>query len=165
MAKINRSDAIQKAVNDLALSSADDKIPTETLDKVQIVFGLNRQFSNFIIGGGQSTTGTITTAFPTVSTGAEIYITAISASLAKDATCDAATSDISVSVVPDSSNVATGILKFADLITTADAQTATLSLPYPLRIKVGSSATMNGSFSLGAMRRNFSIVGFTTSSF
>lgn len=164
MARINRTDIIQKAVNDLAFSTSTDKIPTETLDKVQLTYDLNRRFSSFIVSTGQSTSGTITLALPSISAGAEIFLTSINYSFVKDATCDTATSALSISVTPDASNVATQILRPSVLTLTAERDGGILSLPYPLKVKPGTSITMLGSFTAGAMRRDLTATGFITSS-
>lgn len=164
MARINRSDVIQKAVNDLALSASDEIIPNQTLDKVQCVYSLNKQFSTFLITGTGNTTGTTTVAFPTVSAGGEIFITNATMSLVKDATCDLASGRSSLTVVPDLSNVATAIGSIVGIALTADAQSLSITFPYPLKIKNGSSASFGTTFSLGVCVRAFTLCGFTTSS-
>jgi hypothetical protein len=162
--RINRSDIIQKAVNDLASSASGEKIPNETLDKVQLTYGLNRQFSSFVSSTSITTTGTLSLTLPSVSAGAEIYITGITASFAKDATCDIATGRIAVSVTPDASNVSTNIFNFAVLTLTADAQTVVYTFPYPLKVRAGATPQITGTFTVGALTRALSVVGFTTTS-
>lgn len=164
MARINRSDVIQKAVNDLAISTSSDKIPNETLDKIQLTYDLNKKFSNFIFAFGQSTSGTFNNAFPSVSAGSEIYLTAVTMSYAKDAACDIATGNIALSVTPDSSNVSTILLRSSVITLTAQNSDITLSFPYPIKIKAGSPLVVSGTFSLGVLRRDFTAVGFITSS-
>lgn len=163
MARINRTDVIQKAVNDLALNVSVDKIPNEILDKVQLVYGLNRHFSNFLVSGTQSTSGNLSVSFPTTTKG-DIYLTSVTASFAKDATCDVGTGRITVSITPDNSNISTPIISFAVITLTADSQTVTYSLPYPIKIKEGSSLVFGGTFTVGVMTRNLSAMGFTNSS-
>ena len=164
MARINRTDVIQKAVNDLALSQSSDKIPNETLDKVQLTYSLNKKFSSFVSYGSANTTGTMSLGTPAVSVGAETYLTGITASFAKDATCDLATGSIGLSIIPAESNVATTILSFSVITLTAQNQTLSMSLPYPLKIKGGSAISFASTFSLGVLTRSLSAVGFTTSS-
>jgi len=164
MARINRSDVIQKAVNDLAISATTDKVPNETLDKVQLTYSLNNHFSSFLIAGNQTTTGTFTATLPTVSAGSETYLTAITLSMAKDATCDVATGSVALSVRTTDNNTLTVILRIQCITLTADAQTVTLSLPYPLKLVNGSTASCTGTFTVGAMSRGFTLTGFTTSS-
>ena len=164
MARINRSDVIQKAVSELAISISEDKIPNETLDKVQLTFGLNRQFSNFIVASGSSTTGAFNLVLPTTSPGSETYITAVNLGLIKDAACDVATGGITLTIPPDNTGQSVGIIAVPVLTLTAQNDNITMSLPYPLKVKNTSTCTVGGTYSLGTMRRNASIVGFTTSS-
>jgi len=164
MARINRTDVIQKAVNDLALSGTVDKIPTETLDKVQLVYSLNKQFSDFVVGSSSASTGTLTLPLPSISSGAEIYLTSISLSIAKDATCDLATGFVSAFLTPDSTNISTAILRIPVITLTAHTESITLSLPYPIKVKSGTSITCTGTFSAGVYGRSITLTGFTTSS-
>lgn len=164
MARINRSDIIQKAVNDLGLSAADAKVPNETLDKVQLTYNLNRQFSTFIVASGSSSTGTFNTALPTVSTGSETYLTGVTLSFIKDSTCDIATGAVQVSITPTDSNVASVIINAAVLTLTAQDKDVFLALPYPFKVKNASNISVSGTFTVGAMRRNVSAFGFVTSS-
>lgn len=164
MARVNRTNIIQKAVNDLGLSTSGEVVPNETLDKIQCTFSLNPHFSSFILTSAATTTGNITANLPTVSAGSEIYCTSITASFAKDATCDIATGRIQVRLTPDASNVIADVMNFAVITLTADSQTATFSFPYPIKLKVGSTILMSGAFTVGVLSRALSITGFTTSS-
>lgn len=164
MARINRSDVIQKAVNDLAISGNTDKIPNETLDKVQLTYDLNRKTSSFIITGGQSTTGSIIAAFPTVSIGAETFITSVHLSYNKDATCDIATGTLNLAITPELTGLSTALVRCSIITLTADKDNIVLTFPYPLKVKNGSTITYAGTFSLGVLRRDYEIIGYTTSS-
>lgn len=164
MARINRSDVIQKAVNDLALSPSDDKIPNETLDKVQLVYSLNKHFSSFNIAGSSSATGTITLTLPTVSAGSEIYITALTFNMVKDATCDIATGRLGLNGTPDASNVSVSLLSIPVITLTADSVHLTMPLTYPLKMKPGTTLTITTTYTVGVMSRFCSVMGFITSS-
>jgi len=164
MAKINRSDVIQKAVNELAFSTSSDKIPTETLDKVQLTYDLNKKFSNFLKSETSPITGTITITLPSVSAGAETYLTGISIGITKDATCDNALGAINLSIIPADTNVAVTFLRIPVLTLTAQSENKTLSLAYPLKVKNGSTITSSMSYTAGLASREISVVGFTTSS-
>jgi len=166
MVRINRSDVIQKAVNDLGISTSGEKIPNETLDKVQLTYDLNKKFSTFILSGSQSTTGQISVTLPTVSAGGEIYLTGLNVSYIKDATCDIATSvsALALNVTPDASNVSISIFRPTTITLTAQSSDVSIALPYPLKLKVGTTVTMSGTFSAGVLARSVSIIGFTTSS-
>jgi hypothetical protein len=162
MARINRSDVIQKAVNDLAISG-NEKIPNETLDKVQLTYSLNKKYSSFSLGFGQSTTGVSTATLPLVSPGSETYITGLNLSFIKDAACDIATGNLTLSVVLDQSGVSTNIIRLSVLTLTAQSENVSLSLPYPLKVKNNTNISVTGSFTLGNCRRDYNIIGFTTS--
>lgn len=164
MAKINRSDVIQKAVNDLALSTATDKIPSEILDKVQLTYDLNRKFSSFVVSNTSSSTGNLTVTMPTVDERSEIYLTTITMDMVKDATCDVASGSLSLTLTPDRSGIATSSYRFAVLTATAQDKNFVISLPYPLRLKPNTNLVLSGSFTAGAMVRTVSLSGFITSS-
>jgi len=165
MARINRSDVIQKAVNDLALSTSEAKvIPNETLDKVQLTYSLNKQFSSIVAAATQATTGSFSITLPTVSTGGETYLTSIVASAIKDATCDVATGALQVSVTPDGSGISTVIIRIPVITLTAQSEGYVLPLPYPLKVRNGSSVTITGTFTVGVMSRSISVTGFTSTS-
>jgi len=164
MAKINRSDVIQKAVNELAFSTSSDKIPTETLDKVQLTYDLNRRFSNFSVAFGTTTTGTLTLTLPNVSASSDTYITNLNFGMAKDATCDVAIGSIGVSITPADTNVASLILRIPTLTTTAQSENSIMDFPYPLKVKNGSTINVATTYTAGLMSRYVSVVGFTTSS-
>lgn len=164
MARINRTDVIQKAVNDLALNVSVDKIPNEILDKVQLVYGLNRHFSNFVGGNSSTSTGSNSFTLPSVSAGGEIYITALQVALAKDATCDQATGTVSLTATLDSTGLSTNLIQIPIITLTAQSEDITLSLPYPLKLKPGTNITFTASYTAGLMSRAYKVYGFTTSS-
>lgn len=165
MARINRSDVIQKAVNDLALQPAADKIPSETLDKVQLVYYLNKQFSSFA-GNATATTNTAATiTLPSISAGGETFITGIHASYVKDSTCDIAIGQASITLIPAETNVAVAPIKFPLLTLTAQQESEFLSFPYPIKVKNASAVTFStGTYTVGLLSRSVSVTGFTTSS-
>jgi len=164
MARINRSDVIQKAVNDLSISQSGEKIPNETLDKVQLTYSLNKQFSSFVLSTGSTSTGSMSVTLPSVSAGADTYITGINYSYVKDATCDVATGTLVASVTPDASNVSTNIVRLSVLTTTAQQDNVALVFPYPLKVKNGTTIGGSNTFSVGSLSRSITVTGFTTSS-
>ncbi len=164
MARINRTNVIQKAVNDLALSQTGEKIPSETLEKVQLTYSLNSQFSSFITSSLATTTGSVSINLPSVSTGSETYITSVTCSFAKDATCDVATGALNATLIPADSGITSNVLRQAVLTLTADSQTSVIEFPYPLKVKNASPLAYTGTFSAGAMSRTISATGFVTSS-
>ena len=164
MARINKSDIIQKAVNDLAISTSTDKIPTETLDKVQLTYDLNRKFSTFASFGSAVITGAMNIALPNVSVGSETYITGLTLGLVKDATCDVAIGSVGLSVTPYDSNIATSFLRIPILSLTAQSENVRIDFAYPFKVKSGSTITSTNSYTVGLMSRTCGITGFITSS-
>lgn len=164
MARINRSDVIQKAVNDLAISTATEKVPNETLDKVQLTYDLNKNISNFIFSGSSTSTGTLTVALPSISPTADIYLTGVCFSIIKDATCDIADGSIVFTVVNDTSTSNLNLLRIANLTLTAQNETIHASFPFPIKVKNGSSVTIPGTFTVGKLIRVFSATGYYTTS-
>lgn len=164
MAKINRSDIIQRAVNELAISTANDKVPTETLDKVQLTYNLNSSISTFVVSGGTGGTGTNVTSIPNPGDRGEVYLTSICASFDKDATCDLATGGLTLSVTPFYTNTSTAIINFAVITLTAERGDLTLSFPQPLRLKPNTSLSFSGAFTAGVLQRRVSATGYIVSS-
>jgi hypothetical protein len=165
MARINRTDIIQKAVNDLAISTSTDKVPNETLDKVQLTYDLNRKFCNFVSSFESGTTGSITATTPTISSATQrIFLTSIDCHLIKDATCDLTTGAVNVILTPADQGVTKIIALFSTIALTAQSEHITLALTYPLELKPNTSVIVGGTFSLGVCRRSIAITGFTTSS-
>jgi len=163
MATIKRSDVIQKAVNDLALSSSLDKIPSETLDKVQLTYALNKQYSSFIAFNSSSTSGTMTITLPTIDSRSEIYLTFIDAGIIKDATCDMATGVQIITLTPLEQGITKSTLMIPTITLTAQDSHVTLPLPYPLKLKPNTNITMTGTFSVGASVKCCSVSGFVVS--
>ena len=164
MARINRTDVIQKAVNDLALNVSVDKIPNESLDKIQFNYSLNRELINYLTSTSSTATGTLSLALPSVSAGSEILLDYITFSFAKDATCDVATGSLPIAITPDSSGVSTACGGAAVLTLTADSQTFTIVFPKPIKLKPGTTITSTGTFTVGAMSRRMSAGMFVRTS-
>jgi len=164
MARINRSDVIQKAVNDLGISATTDKVPNETLDKVQLVYELNKQFSDFVVTGNTSSTGTLTISLPTISSGSRIFITNLDVHYIKDATCDQATGVQGVGISPITNSVSKNVIQIASITLTAQNDHVSMTFPYPIEVKPASTVTLGGTFSLGVQVRSISVTGIITSS-
>lgn len=164
MARINRSDPIQRAVEDLGLSASADKIPADTLDKIQLTYDLNAKVTKFIASTAATTTGALSITLPTVSTGGQTFITHINCSYVKDATCDVASGTLSVAITPADSNVSTNAVRQSVLTTTAQSDTIAVSFPFPIKVKNASAITYGGTFAAGAMSRSLAVMGFITSS-
>lgn len=164
MAKINRSDVIQKAVNELAISIANDKVPTETLDKVQLTYNLNETYSSFVAHNGQASTGTLTVALPTIESRNEIYLTSVDFHIIKDAANDCATSDATINCTPFYHGSVKSIAGVSLITLTAQEQHIHIDFSYPLKLKPNSTLYTASTFGAGVMRRFLSCTGFIVSS-
>jgi hypothetical protein len=163
MARINRSDVIQKAVNDLALSQSGEKIPNETLDKVQLTDDLNKKYSSFSVSDTKSTTGILTVILPTIDVRSEIYITSVDIGMIKDVTCDQATGTMTASLVTDSQGIIKTVLQFPMITLTAQSEHAHLDFAYPMKIKPNNNFQLSGTFTAGVMVRTACLTGFIVS--
>jgi len=165
MARINRSDIIQKAINDLALSTTADAIPTETSDKVVLTYDLNKKFSNFIADSSKSTTGTLTVNLPTTDSKSDVYVTGFDVSIIKDSTCDLATGNQFFTLVPDAQGIAKTLVQIPGIALTAQDAHVHADLTYPIKVKANSSVTLTpGTFTVGVCVRGVTVIGFITSS-
>jgi hypothetical protein len=163
MAKIYKSDVIQKAVNELGIQVSSDKTPSETLDKIQCTYNLNRNTSNFVLSGSGSTTGAITINTAVVNTNSETWITGIGLGVVKDATCDIADGRINVTV-NTIDGISRTIISIPVLTLTAQSENVFYSLPYPIRLQNNTAITTTNSFTVGKLNRSFVVFGYYTSS-
>lgn len=164
MARINRTDIIQKAVNDLAISTSTDKVPNETLDKVQLTYDLNRKFSSFILNNSKSTTGTTSLTLPTIDARSEIYLTSLDFHVVKDATCDVASGLSALNATSDFQGIGKSLVAISILTLTAQDQHVHVDFAYPLKLKANTNLTFGNTFSVGNMIISASVTGFITSS-
>jgi len=152
MARINKTDVIQRAVNDLALSSSVDKIPNETLDKIQLTYPLTPKFSNRIATLTSSATGS--GAIFTTSATKETYICGINIAVTSDATADSTSSSLTVVI----DGVAKTPIRINKQTLTAGSAHAEISFPYPLKIDKNSAVTAVKAFTVGAEINSYSII-------
>lgn len=160
MTRVNRTDVIQKAVNDLAFSQSGEKIPNETLDKIQLVYSLNNEFANVVIGANQSTTGSFT--IYTTSASKDFYLSSITASFAKDSTCDIATGAINITA--NVGGISRALAGFSVITLTAQANNLQITFAKPIKIDKSAAIAIGGAFTLGVMARFLSISGIERSS-
>lgn len=162
MARINRSDQIQRAVNDLGISAASEKIPNETLDKVQLTYDLSQILPNKVATAASSVSSGSGTAF-TASSTADTYITGIALSIVKDSTCDMATGVIAIRATID--GTLKNILSLALLTLTAQNQTAVMTFPNPLKVSRGGTVGyLAPTFTVGTASFSVNVNYFQTSS-
>jgi len=164
MAKINKSNVIQKAVNDLAISASDEKIPSETLDKVQLVYFLNTEFANVSVNNNATSSSAAATLYATpVNPAGDFFLTGVTLSFVKDATCDIATGSVAINATVN--GVVRGVLSLSLLTLTAQNQSLSISLPKPLKIDKGTNIQRGAfTFSVGTGAVHACIQGIQQSS-
>jgi hypothetical protein len=163
MARINKSDVIQKAVNDLALSQSTDKIPNETLDKVQLTYDLNKKFSSFVSSNSRTTTGALTVTLPVIDARSEIFLTSLDFDYIKDATCDSATGAQGVQGTTAFSGILSNIALYNVVTLTAQNGHIHYDFAYPIKMVSNTTLTNSASFTVGVFLRSLSATGFISS--
>jgi len=160
MARVNRTNVIQKAVNDLAISLSSEKvIPNETLDKIQLVYSLNSQFSNIVRSVNKTTTGTSTVY--TLGSQEDFYLTSIQLSATQDATCDGVLYQVTGTV--DGVSRALCSLRVPPL-TAQGNLVSNINFSHPIKIDPNTTISIVESFSVGTSASTTTITGFKLSS-
>lgn len=141
---------ITNIVDDLKMNPIKDSVPKTVVPTIQPTFMTNLNYST---SGGAASTNTsagAATAF-TASATQDTYLTAIGISVAKDATCDAATGTISANITVNGSTIS--VVSIAAQTLTAMDQTITIPLQFPIKIDRSSAVrTTNFTFTAGACR-------------
>lgn len=112
---------------------------------------------NINIVRSATTTVTGSTIVFTTPTDKDFYLTTALLGFIKDATADTDLLLMRFTI----GGVVRDLLLLRSITLTADSQNAFLSLPLPLKIDRGTSITMSGTFTLGAMSKYSSISGYT----
>lgn len=137
-------------IDDLKMNPITDAIPKVVVPSIAPVYVSNLYYSTSGGSAGNSTSAGAATAF-TASASQDTYLTSVTLSLVKDATCDAATGSVSANITVNGSSVS--VVSISHLTLNALDQTVVLSLPYP--IKMDRSTTVratNPTFTAGACR-------------
>lgn len=102
-------------------------------------------------------TGALTiTTFPSDK---DVYITDIQVSLIKDAVCDQATGDMSVTMSID--GVTRNVIRFPIITLTAQSIRIDKSLTTPIKVTRGTNCSFSASFTAGVMARSCVIMGYS----
>ena len=89
----------------------------------------------------------------------DFYLCSFTISLAKDSTCDTASGVISLSATID--GVSQRLASLAVLTLTAQSINQVVSLQYPLKVDRNTAISINGTFTVGAMQRVGTLLGYT----
>jgi len=83
------------------------------------------------------------------------YITGVTLSILKDATCDVATGAVTLSAVLDGDSTSTALLSLPVLTTTAQSDRISLALVRPVKLKKGAAVALGqGTFTAGNFIRH-----------
>lgn len=157
MEQINNDQTIRECSK--VLGHPVENIPQLDTSKIILTSEVNPKLIRrieFIIGGGQSSTGSFN--IYTTPTTKDFYLTDISASLIKDVVCDSATGAIYVSVVIG--GVVSKIINFSIISLTAQDKTISLHFDAPIKLDRGTNVAFIGTFTAGVMRRDISLMGY-----
>jgi hypothetical protein len=158
MAKIENSDITQKAIKDLRLNAALEKMPLESSDKIVLTYPLNDSFSD-ISKFTSSTASTGVATLYTTPTTKNFYLTNVNLGFIKDAACDVASGSLHLDSSVSGSTVR--ILQLPILTLTAQSENRSIILTPPLKIDRGATITKSSfTFAAGSGITSCEIVGF-----
>jgi hypothetical protein len=143
---------VNNVIDVLKLNPITDAIPRQVIPTIQPVFAVEPQISTFLL----SSAGTDDFSLATTSSTRDTYITGAVLSVAKVATDTLAT--VNLTVTPENSSE-TVLIGYRGVTLTADSQTISVSLPYPLKLKRNTLIRVDFNVANGASTA--SIWGFT----
>lgn len=158
--KIYNSDITKQIVNQIKASTARDKIPDEIADKVIPTINVSpfqtKTSKPFPISGSLSnaTSVTLYTCHATKAT----YLTGAFLSYIKDAT--ATSTDISIKIIDDESNLSNSLIKIRSITLTAQNGTAFWNSPFPIKLKKGSTITLTSDTNVANIIASGTLMGF-----
>jgi hypothetical protein len=155
---ITNSDLIKEVVDGARLNAAVDQVPNQLSEKVVATMETNPKFFRFIntIRRTAGTTGTLTVY--TTPTDRDFYLCGLTGTITKNVTSDATLSQINI--VPDG-YIAVTILEFSQQSLTAESRTLGNDFNIPIKLKRGSTITMDTNQTAGTTTRNIIIWGYT----
>lgn len=157
MATIYNSD-LQKELQEGAKIQVRDKAPTEITDKVLPVMEVNPKFFRRVnwnfAGAGTNATST---SLGTTPTDREIYVTGATLSVTKDAT--ATTTYVRLNCTADNGQSVI-LCSFGCITLTAEQHDMSVSFPFPIRLKKGTTITISASTAVGNFNAFASVFGY-----
>lgn len=158
---IYNSDLTKEIIEGAKLQLSRDKVPSELAERVLPVMEVNPRLLrriNVSTTASKTTTGS-TTSYSVPANG-NFFLTNITFSLIKDATCDAATGDVNLNVVQDGETKK--IIGIPILTTTAQSESITLNFAIPMKLDKSSTITNSATYTAGLMIRTVSLQGYLT---
>lgn len=140
--------------DELKLNPLVDVIPSSVVPSIQPVFVTNLNYSTSGGSAGTATSAGAATAF-TASATQDTYLTHLTFSISKDATCDAATGTLSAAITVNGATIS--LLGISHQTLTALQETVTIAFCNPIKVDKGTSVrATNVTFTAGACRINVS---------
>ena len=155
MAKINRTDITQKAIKDLRLDAARERVPTEASDKIVLTYPLDSKVTNIIKSVGL-TNGTGATVY-TTPTSKEFYLTTASLYVNKDSSSESAGSDLTC--VVDGATVY--LLSIPGYTLTAQDNGLTITYKNPIKLDKGTNIRVTAGSAVANVKVNANVTGYT----
>jgi len=144
---------------DLILKEGYDIVPKSVNTFIQPVYEVYNRSCNVSRVISAVTTGTVT-LFTAIGD-RDVFVTALSLSIIKDATCNIATGTIELNTTVR--GVATALLAIAVISVTAQSERITISFPTPVMIDRNTAITLTGTYTLGVMARVATLEAYSNS--
>lgn len=139
----------------LKLNPKGDMVSNEVLDYITPTIEVNPRIN---IVRNQTTGNTGTNALYTTPTDKDFYLSTIGFSFIKDAVCDSATGDFTLSAFID--GTARVLIGLPIITLTAQTDSVFVSFPIPIKIDRGTQMNFTGTFGAGVCRRHAFLTGY-----
>lgn len=146
MTDIQSKEVIDKISEELKIQPA-IKIPRELMDKIQLVYNVNPNFSNTTRFASNTSVVTGATTIFTTSPTKRTFLTGVYFHYQHDAAANS--TSLSLTAVPILRNDTTSIILFRKITLTATQDRIYVPFPVPMELALNSSIIMNQTFTLG----------------
>lgn len=161
MAYIDNSETIKNLNDSIRGNAVSNLAPTQLSKEVMPVIDINpntNKKNNIVRGASSANTGSIVGY--TTPTDKDFYLTNISMSYVKNATCDIATGGYGAYVNMWGESGIQSLHQFALLTTTAQSDGISIELANPIRLQRGTNIIFDGTFTAGALMRTINVSGY-----
>lgn len=154
MARVNRSSVLLWIQETLGIQSGVNSIPVELANNIQPIFDIQPKVSTVLKSGARSSTGSST--IYTTPADKDFFLTFVTLTLTKDATCDNTLT--SVSVVNGGATTNLAIITSQTL--TAYTNQIVVNLSYPLKVDRNTAIQLSATFTAGTLSTRTTLGGF-----
>lgn len=145
MARIENSEITQKAIKDLRLNAALEKMPTQSSDKIVLTYNLNERKNIQCASATRNVTGA--GGVHTASTIKDTYLTSAYLGCMVNATNDGTLFELEITQADGSTR---DLLNIRIIATTAVNKDVSVSFPEPIKIERGSVIVIRQTFTAGS---------------